>query len=701
MTCEMRCEHPLPNESTTESADRQQRILDGLPAHVAVLDAQGTIVQVNAAWRRFAAENGYAGEDCGLGANYLAAADLVPSDEASPSFAWQLRRVLAGHLERFTLEYPCHSATEQRWFAATVTAYRYHGGHGAIVAHTDVTARIHAESRLYEMASAFDSSGQAMLVCDQRMRIRTCNPAYAALVGAASLPALAGTLPTFMALAPQGGDLLEVLEQCGRWRGDLLVPGGDGGHLFTASAEISPVRGPSADGGYVVCLSNTAELHELQQTVDRLSFRDPVTGLPNRNALERWLQVRRLEPGDRPLAGVRFALGRVRIVNEVYGYDAGDALLREVGRRLQAFAGPHDFVCRLRGNEFVIILDGVSDPRRAELQAQAILQRLMEPVLDGARSLSPSLRAGLCLWPEQADTREALARCSDAALTVAKSMPPGSLVSFKQEMLSAVGHRMAIEAGLREALRTGAIELHFQPIIDLSDGRIEGYEALARWTSPSLGRVPPDVFIAVAEETGLILQLGEQVLEAACRWIAGCRAAGAPVGWVAVNLSPAQLLDASVTATITRCLARHDVDPAQLKLEVTESLLVTDRERAASVLGELRAMGVSVALDDFGTGYSSLGYLKKFPIDAIKLDRSFVSGIGTDPVADELVSTIIGLAQRLGLRCVAEGVEDEAHSTLLRQWGCDSAQGYLYGKPMPAAEAIALQARELERSTTA
>jgi diguanylate cyclase (GGDEF)-like protein len=427
---------------------------------------------------------------------------------------------------------------------------------------------------------------------------------------------------------------------------------------------------------------------------------DDLTGLPNRTLLVHHLEQRLRGGAPGTLAVLFFDLDGFKVVNDSLGHHVGDQLLLEATRRLRSQMRPDDVIARFGGDEFIVVCDRIEHPQAALDVAQRLLDALLEPAPDGPHARPISASIGVACAEPGADP-ESLLRDADAAMYEAKRVGPGSARLFTSELRTQALDRLHLEADLRDALRREQLEVHYQPIVDLTTGRICELEALARWHHPERGAVSPAAFINVAEESGHIRALGEFVLHRACadmrRWL-DLGIAG-PGQRVAVNLSPLQL-DAGLPTIVADALARHGLPPSALTLEVTESAFVDDPDAVASLV-RLRRLGVRVALDDFGTGYSSLSALRDLPVDTVKIDRSFVSRLGEDRQLEALVRGIVSLAAALELQVIGEGVEDKTQSDLLASFGCDRAQGWLHGKPVSAVmtDAVLSASAGLRRPT--
>jgi diguanylate cyclase (GGDEF)-like protein/PAS domain S-box-containing protein len=424
----------------------------------------------------------------------------------------------------------------------------------------------------------------------------------------------------------------------------------------------------------------------MEERLRHEALHDPLTGLPNRRLLMERLSAA-LDRGRRRGGGPAILfldLDRFKVVNDSLGHPVGDQLLAAVADRLRPCAGPDDTVARFGGDEFAVLLQSAT-AEAALRTAEAVQRALAAPVALGGYEVVTSASIGIAVATAQTDGPEALLRSADVAMYRAKAAGPGRCEVYDRAMHALALSRLRTETELRRALERGEITPHYQPIVSLSTGRITGVEALARWRHPERGWVHPAEFVAVAEESGAILELGRHVLTQACR-DAGGWSTDAPLG-VSVNLSVKQLSQADLVQQVRRALDDSGCDPARLRLEITESVLVDSAEAAASTLGRLKELGVRVLMDDFGTGWSSLSALHRLPVDGLKVDRSFVAAMGRDGRAGELVASVVALAHALGLEVVAEGIERPDQLAGLRALGCDAAQGFLFS---PAIDADAL-----------
>jgi diguanylate cyclase (GGDEF)-like protein/PAS domain S-box-containing protein len=437
-----------------------------------------------------------------------------------------------------------------------------------------------------------------------------------------------------------------------------------------------------------------AEVDERQQAEERvrhMANHDALTGLPNRRLLhDRLRQAIALAHRHKQRVAVMFLdLDRFKHNNDSLGHAAGDTLLQEVSQRIGAALREGDTVARLGGDEFVIVLPELEDANAAAVVAHKLTEVFAAPFVLGSAELRVTPSIGIAVYPDDGEDPETLTRNADTAMYHAKDMGRNNHQFFTEQMNVAAAKRFALESRLHRALDRGELLLHYQPRIAIDSGRACGFEALLRWQHPEQGMVSPATFIPVAEETGLIVPIGEWVLKEACRQHMAWRAAGLPPQQVAVNLSPRQFRQPRLADTIGRILAETGMEPAYLALEITEGSLMQMTAHTFSTLEALHGLGVGLSIDDFGVGYSSLNYLKRFPVDQLKIDQSFVRDIATDPDDAAIVSAIIGLAHNLKMSVVAEGVETEEQLAYVSACGCIEAQGYYFSQPLPADEAAA------------
>jgi len=437
------------------------------------------------------------------------------------------------------------------------------------------------------------------------------------------------------------------------------------------------------------------DITERKKAEDRLTFlatRDPLTHLPNRYLFSERLKE---STASADKTGTKSAilfvdLDNFKHINDAMGHAAGDVVLQLAGKRLESCVRTKDTVARLSGDEFTIILEGVTEEEEIEVVATRMLRALSQPFHVDGKELYSSGSIGIVIYPDSCDNVDDLLKNVYTASHHAKKQGRNNYQFYSSTLSANALRRMAIEHGLRHALENDEFHIAYQPKVDLSTGRIIGAEALARWSNPELGPVSPVEFVPVSEETGLIVPIGDWILVNACRQAKEWAELGLTDVSVAVNLSVRQFRQGNLAERVKEVLELTSLPSHCLDLELTESMLVENAEETVRVLKELKALGVSLSIDDFGTGYSSLSYLTKFPLDALKVDRSFVTGLPDNPDAVTMAKAIVNMAQNLGLKVIAEGVENERQSTFLHGLGSDIGQGYLFSRPVPFEEFVRL-----------
>jgi diguanylate cyclase (GGDEF)-like protein len=430
------------------------------------------------------------------------------------------------------------------------------------------------------------------------------------------------------------------------------------------------------------------ELLERDNHLRYLAGTDPLTGLLNRTLFLDHLEqaLGRAEDSLRPVGVLFMDLDNFKVINDSLGHQGGDVLLVEIARRIRECVRDKDMVARLGGDEFTVLVEDVESEAEATALAERVAVTLRQPVRMGEREIFMSASVGVALSRPGRDGPESLLRNADMAMYQAKANGKARHAVFDQSMEARALARLELETDLRRALERNEFQVYYQPIMALAAGRIAEVEALVRWQHPVRGQISPDEFIPIAEETGLIVALGQWVLEQACCQAATWREAYPDESLVmSVNLSGRQFQQPSLVADIGQILQRSHLPAGALKLEITESVIMQDAEATILALRQLKDLGTQLAIDDFGTGYSSLSYLKRFPVDTLKVDRSFVKGLGLDSMDTAIVGTVVALARALNLDVTAEGIETPAQRAELLALGCDRGQGYLFSKPLPAA----------------
>jgi diguanylate cyclase (GGDEF)-like protein/PAS domain S-box-containing protein len=559
---------------------------------------------------------------------------------------------------------------------------------GAIATFVDITERKRAEGQLGLAAKVFEHSGEGIMITDAQRTIVMVNQAFTAITGYSEADAL-GKRPSMLASGRHDqafySAMWEILATQGRWQGELWNRRKDGS-LYPELLSIIRVLDAQGVVTHYIGISSDITQHKAAQArIQRLAHFDPLTGLPNRALLnDRALHELSAAQRHHTQLTVMFVdLDHFKNVNDTLGHSIGDALLIAVAARLKAAVREVDTVSRQGGDEFVLILPDTGADGAAHV-AGKLLEAVAQPYQIETFELTVTLSIGIALYPGDGEDFEVLSKCADAAMYRAKHDGRNTYRFFTMEMQARSAHNLHMENDLRRALARKQLLLHYQPQISLRDGRIVGVEALLRWQHPELGMIAPADFIPLAEESGQILPIGEWALRSAARQMKAWMDAGLAPMVMAVNLSAVQFRHPHLPELVTQILDEEKLAPQYLELELTEGVAMEDAPAAIAVMDRLHARGVRMSIDDFGTGYSSLSYLKRFKVYKLKIDQSFVRGIGEDPEDRAIVVAIISLAKGLGLQTIAEGVETEAQLAFLREHGCDEVQGYYFSKPKPA-----------------
>jgi diguanylate cyclase (GGDEF)-like protein/PAS domain S-box-containing protein len=548
------------------------------------------------------------------------------------------------------------------------------------------------EAQLAHQSQILDQIHESVLTMDQMGYITSWNRGAERLFGYTSFEAVGrnilflyadedlgdeegGALPDLF--AEHGGRMMEVKRRK------------KSGDIFWASLSLSPLRDLAGrPNGLIAYLTDITERKQAEEQLHHLAYYDELTGLPNRTLFARLVDQALMVAQRNETAGciLFIDLNRFKRVNDTLGRRIGDELLKQVGQRFKATLRDEDLVARLSGDEYAVGLADVRQHFEATTVAQKLQAALDAPFMIAGHDLRVGASIGISVYPQDGNDAETLLALADIAMERAKgddANPDRSVAFYSQDMNKGMQERMRIESGLRHALGNGELVLYYQPKFEIASGRLVGAEALVRWMHPERGIVPPGEFIPLAETTGLIVQVGEWVLEEACAQASIWQRSGIAPFRVAVNVS-AREFTPSLPERVATTLRRYQLDPSWLELEITESTLMHDVDRVTAIMDQITALGVSLSLDDFGTGFSSLSYLKRFPIHTLKIDRSFTMGIPADGSDCAIAGTIISMARQLCLRVIAEGVETLDQLAFLRGAGCDEVQGYLYAAPLPA-----------------
>ncbi len=670
----------------------QQRLLEIIessPDIVSQADAEGHLLYMNQAGRlRLAWPEDARAEDFTI-------LDLHPPEVGSHILDEYIPQVVQHGSAVFETRFLTHDGRELTT-AQLILAHRDAQGN---VTHYSTVARDMSEQsdlmrRLFLSDKVFTFTNEAIMITDAENRIVQINHAFTQLTGYTAEDVY-GKNPRILASGKHDNDFYQVMWQAlleqGHWHGEVWDKRKDGS-VYPKWVDINSIVDPNTQQvvNFVALFSDISERKQQEEHIRRLAFHDPLTGLPNRLLFQdRLVQALAEAKRDDHMVAVMFMdLDRFKDVNDTLGHHVGDLMLREVSVRIQQSVREIDTVARLGGDEFVVILTRIRDSRDPAPVAEKILEAISSRMTLAGNEVFANSSIGIALYPNDAGSAEELMKSADAALYHAKDKGRGNFQFFTAELNRAAHERVRLDHALRSALERAEFELHYQPKIDLASRKVVGCEALLRWRHPQWGMVSPAEFIPVAEETGMILQIGAWVMREAAWQAADWARKGYPVR-VAVNLSARQFADPALVQSLVSLLEQHQLPANALELEITESTMMDGVANAAQILRDIKGMGVSLAIDDFGTGYSSLAYLKTFDIDKLKIDQSFIRDIHSDPDDAAIVRALVVLSHELGLEVVAEGVEDEAQLNFLQALGCDIAQGYFFSKPLPAADFVA------------
>ena len=556
---------------------------------------------------------------------------------------------------------------------------------------TDVSGRKQAEETLRKQSAAITASMDGIGILNERLEFTYLNDALATLFGYGDAHELLDRSFCDLYEPPEQVRLITSVVpsvmQRGRWRGEATGMRRDGS-TFPQEMSLTAIEG----GGMVLVVRDITERTYAEEQIKHLAYHDALTGLPNRLLFKDRLTVA-LSHAQRDhsrLAVVFLDLDRFKVINDSLGHNIGDQLLQAVAARVQQCVRDSDTVARLGGDEFTLLLPNLVRSDDAAPIAAKILEAVRHPFHIEGREFFITTSIGISLYPEDGTDAESLIKNADTAMYQAKEQGRDNYQLFNAFINAKALQRIALEHGLRRALANDELAIHYQPIFDLRSGSITGMEALLRWTHPQMGPIPPAVFIPLAEATGMMIPVGTWVLRTACRQAKQWHDAGFRNLTLAVNLSMTQLQQADLVHTVQDILTQTGLPARLLELEITESSAMQSPENSIKTLFDLKKLGIRVSLDDFGTGHSSLSYLKRFPIDTLKIDQSFVRDINSDPDTAAIVTAIIAMAHSLRLKVIAEGVEYSEQANFLRRHACDQMQGYLIREPIPASDFLTL-----------
>ena len=559
----------------------------------------------------------------------------------------------------------------------------------AVLAARDITERKQGEDRMRQMVAVFNGLQEGLMLTNPRGRIVMVNAAFSELTGY-SEEEVVGKTPRFLRSTRHSDSffrsLLYALRTCGHWQGELWIrrKNGDVVPWWLNLTTVKDDRGGVTN--YVALSADLSRIKESESQIEHLAHFDPLTNLPNRRLVSAQLAraISRARHDNARGAVLLLDLDRFKTVNESLGHSAGDELLRLVSLRLSEELRDVDTLARVGGDEFVVLLDELLHPSDAAEKARRLICRLQEPFsLALGREIYIGGSIGISIFPDDGEDAERLIQHADAALYQAKAAGRATYRFYTASLTQAADEQLELEAALRRGVNRGEFRLHYQPLVSLEDGQIFGVEALVRWPQPDGSFISPGRFIPLAEETGLILSLGWWVLRRACQDMARWKQEGLPLDTLAVNLSPLQLRQGDLSERVRTTLAETGLDGSLLELEITEGALMRDMQEVEKIFAALKSQGIRIAVDDFGTGYSSLAYLKRFPLDKLKIDKSFVQDLPHNAADRAIVTTIIAMAHNLNLAVLAEGVETADQQQFLLEKGCTKGQGFLFSCPIP------------------
>jgi diguanylate cyclase (GGDEF)-like protein/PAS domain S-box-containing protein len=689
-------------ETRTQELARQsavlRRIIDSIPDLIVLKDTEGAYLGSNKAFEQFTG---------------------IPEDEQLGKTDYDLfdqrRATVIRESDKDTLE-SGQTRKHEEWVTnpdgskslLSTLKTPFYGPDGEVLGlvgiSRDITDRVEAENSLRQAATVFESTREGVMVTNTDKIIMMVNRAFTELTGLSEAEVLGKS--TDMLHSPRhDGEFFRrmwvEIKTIGHWQGEMWIKR-KSGNEFPVLMSISAVRDESGKASqYVSVFTDISKIKETEAELEFLAHHDPLTKLPNRRLLlsriRHAMDIVRREGGL--LALLMLDLDRFKDVNDSFGHATGDELLQQVADRLNKRLRTVDTVTRLGGDEFTVLLQGIANREDAARVANEIVTMLGEPwFLSNGFEVRIGSSVGITIFPDHCGNAEEMLQQADTALYQAKEEGRGRFKYFSEELTAAARERIALEAALRRAITENELLVYFQPQVDIRSGRLVGAESLLRWRHPEHGMMLPSKYIAIAEETGLIGAIGDWVLKETCHQGRKWLDAGLPSITLAVNLSPQQFHHKDIAANVTEALNASGFPAGQLELELTESILIKREQDAVEKMKTLRKMGIRLAIDDFGTGYSSLSYLKRFPVDVLKIDKSFVDDIPEQRDDMEIANTVIAIGHTLGFKVLAEGVESEEQLAFLRAQGCDMYQGFLKSQPIPAAEFEKLLVQELRET---
>jgi len=653
-------------------------------AHIAVLSQDGVVISMNSSWQRYAwYQRNPLMTGVEVGTRYGDVCRLDARHQPTVlGAARALESVLTGSTQQTYTEYAVGSNDGMRWFGMSVATVG-NPPRAIVVSHRDITRSKQFDQRVL-LEAVFEHIPEGIVILDAAGRVATLNRACSAITGFGPneligrhpnrLAALRLNLGIYRAIA-------WYLRRDSRWQGEITAERRSG-ERFPAWLSLQKITDDRGDA--VHFLGVFADITERKQAEQQTpqTYRDPLTDLPSRALLGERLRLAlaKARRHGRRVAVLFLDLDRFKLINNTLGHEVGDALIRKLAERLERLVRESDTVARMSGDEYIVLLDELNRAADAARVAEKMTRMLSESFLIGGHEIFLTASIGISVFPDDANSEAALLQHADTALHRTKELGGNGHQFFAEQMNANSVERLWLETGIRRALNERQFELRYQPIVNLKTGEVRKVEALLRWCDETRGWIPPSTFIPIAEETGLILPLSEWVLNEACRQSGAWRLEGLHPITATVNFSAHQFRQPDLVSLVREVLAGSELEAEALEIELTESSLMQNPETAIDILNELKALGIRIAIDDFGTGYSSLSYLKRFPIDVVKIDRSFVSDVIRNQEDATITAAIVAMAHQLGLEVVAEGVENVEQLELLRGLGCDAAQGFYFSE---------------------
>jgi diguanylate cyclase (GGDEF)-like protein/PAS domain S-box-containing protein len=684
MACVCRC--------TTEKRDLQSDLqkfssaITQASSIISIVELQGTTVEyINPA---FESKTGLSAKDA-VGQNIF--------QLCMPQYGEKLYAPLMAAMERFDPwegelpSYKCDGSVY--WESVRITPIQNNQNTTShyLFLKEDITDRLAIENNLRLASRALETTDAGVMITDSSSRIISVNPGFTRITGYEEKEVL-GKTPQILSSGAHDAQfyqsMWQQLKTQGGWSGEI-IDRKKNGETYVESISISTMH--DAEGNathYVGVFSDITELKQSQSQLEQLANYDTLTQLPNRHSLQSRLQraLLRAKREKHHVAVILFDLDHFKAVNDTLGHPAGDALLKEVSKRAQRQLRDEDTLARLGGDEFVAILEGIDSPERISVVAERIIREINLPVVLEGTEVFVGCSLGISFYPKDGIDVDILMRNADLALYRAKGEGKNCYRLYSEEMNASAHKRYQLEVHLRKSVEYGELTVVYQPQFDAKTRKLVGAEALLRWNNSAHGNVSPADFIPIAEQTGLIIPVGKWVFEQVCRMQQSIHASGGTPLKIAVNVSPIQFRQKDLVETFAAVLHSTHVPAEWIEIEVTEGTIMTEVNTAIDTLKQMREMGFSIAIDDFGTGYSSLGYLRKFPIDKIKIDRTFIHELETNEEDAAIISAIIALSNSLGMATLAEGVETEHQLSVLNSVGCGLMQGYLLGRPISESE---------------